>query len=352
MATRSAWVAWALVSPPAVATAIVWGFYVAGNGLVGGAFALATVPLGLLVAPAVAIPGRVRAVACLALALALAGDLAFVAARWAAVRRGPFVACVNGDCARAAPWVARVVREDETVFAGTVLAEALGLLGPAARAQLDLATHRAYAQLHDRTGGPGVNALALGSSGERVAELVWLPPGEETVPGIVFLHGFGGLLTPYLSSLTESPELARCAIVAPALGHSAEWWTDEGLAVVRRTVATLPSRVDRNRLVLVGLSNGAVGVSAIAADPELAGRFQAAVAMMGGSDRFGTARLPVLILAAEDDDRFELAHLRDVQAGLGGGAPVELLVVSGGHFALFTHPMTVNSALADWLAER
>jgi dienelactone hydrolase len=351
MSARWGWmVVGCLVALPAAAAGLALAFYVAGNGLVAGAFALATVPFGLLVAPGVAFRGRVRIVAASLLAVAVVSDLAFVGFRTAAVRPGLFVACVDGACTGVAPGLARVIREDETVFAGNALVEALGLLTPAARADFDVAARNAYARLLGRTGGPGVNSLLLRSSPGRVAEVAWLPPGDEPVPCIVFLHGFGGLLTPYLSSLTEALALAGHAIVAPALGVQGDWWTDEGRAVVHRTLDTLPPRIDRDRLFLVGLSNGAVGVSAVAADPELAFRFRAVVALMGASDAFGPPRVPHLLVAAERDDRFELAYLREVQAGLVGGAPVDLVVVPGDHFALFTETASVNAALVGWLA--
>jgi dienelactone hydrolase len=353
MSARYGWLAvLCLVALPAAVAGLAWAFYVSGNGLTTGAFALATVPLGLLVAPGVAVRGRVRLVSGSLLAAGLICDLGFVASRAAAVRQGPFVACVDGACTGAAPWIARVIREDETVFAGNALVEALGILTPATRVRFDEAARDAYSRLLGRTGGPGVNALLLRSNPERVTEVAWLPSGDEPVPGIVFLHGFGGLLTPYLSSITEAPELAGYAIVAPALGMEGDWWTDEGRAVVLRTLDTLPPRIDRDRLFLVGLSNGAVGASAVASDPELAVRFRAVVALMGASGEFGPPQIPFLLMAAEQDDRFEVEYLREVQGGLVGGAPVDLVVVPGDHFALFTETASVNLALAGWLAAR
>lgn len=334
-----------LVAFPVAVTSLAWAFYVSGNGLVPGSCALGTLPMGLLVAPGLAVRGRLRLGTTCLLAAALVGDVGFVAYRWVATRQGAFVAS-------AAPWLANVIREDETVYAGSALAEALGMLTPDARGRFDVAARHAHARLAARTPGPGVNALLLRSTPDQVAGLAWLPAGDDLVPGIVFLHGFGGLMTPYLSSLTELPDLAGYAIVAPALGFEGDWWSEEGRSVVRRVVDTLPARVDRDRLFLVGLSNGAVGAMAVAADPELAPRFRAVVALMGGYDGFGPPRVPCLLLAAEHDDRFDLEYLREVRDASVGGAAVDLLVVPGDHFALFAETVDVNAALAGWLANR
>jgi pimeloyl-ACP methyl ester carboxylesterase len=50
----------------------------------------------------------------------------------------------------------------------------------------------------------------------------------------------------------------RVMVVAPALDLAARWDSPRGQAVVEETLRTLPDRADRQRLVLVGLSNGAV----------------------------------------------------------------------------------------------
>lgn len=341
-----------LVAGPVLGSTVAWLLYVAGNGLVAGAWALGTVPLVLVAAPALAVGGRPRAIAGAVQAVALAFDLAFAAVRVSGVAPGPFPTCIDGDCAAGAPWLARLVREDESVLAGDALVQALGILTPEARAELDAAAVDAYARLAVRTAGPGANALLLRSRPDRIESVAWFPPGGGPVPGIVYLHGFGGLLTPYLGALTEDPRLAGYAIVAPALGFAGEWWTDDGLAVVRRTLDTLPPRVDRDRLYLVGLSNGAVGATAVAADPALSGRFCGVVGLMGGSGDFGAPRVPTLLVAAEKDDRFPLGYLRGVHRVAASGGPAELVVVPGDHFALLTETASVDAALVGWLSAR
>ena len=111
----------------------------------------------------------------------------------------------------------------------------------------------------------------------------------------------------------ESPELARYAIVAPAYGPSGAWWHRDGRAIVRKTLDTLPPRVDRRRVFLIGLSNGAVGASAIAANPSLAPRLRSAIAVvgLGRVGDFGVPLVPMAVIAGEQDPRFSLTYMTD-----------------------------------------
>jgi predicted esterase len=326
---------------------------VLGNGLVPGAFALGTVPIALLTAPALTIPGRARRTAALLMAMLLA-DLAFTGARLAAVHPGPPLAyCEDGVCGARPPFLAALIREDESAYAGIALTSSLGLVLPEERPLIERAAPEKYRRLDElREGRPGVNALLLSSTPRRVRATAWLPPGEGPVPGIVFLHGYGGSLTAYLSTLLEEDRLARYAIVAPALDWQGTWWSEEGLAVVGRTLDTLPPRIDRSRVYLVGLSNGAVGAVAASAHPDLGPRFRAVVAVEGlaSADWFGVPRRPLLAIGAREDGRFPLDYMVEAARSLvDAGADVSLVEVEGTHMAFYTHTSSITSAISAYL---
>ncbi|MDP2316771.1 MAG: hypothetical protein Q8P41_28005 [Pseudomonadota bacterium] len=221
-------------------------FYAVGNGLNSGALALATLPVLLLAGPyALANPTQARGAGGVALLL-LTLDGAY--ATWRVTRVVPDPAlsvCVDGVGGAASPWLGRLVREDETAYAGMALSSAFGALSLTEAPVIDAAIRRVYGDLAARRGGrPGPNALALSSTADRVTTLVSMPPGDGPVPALIFLHGYGGLLTPYLSTLADSPLGERYAIVAPALDLSGHWWGEVGQDVLARTLDTLPARVD------------------------------------------------------------------------------------------------------------
>ena len=116
--------------PLAAAIGLAWLFYVLGNGLVPGTFALGTVPLLLLAPAALATGWQTRWVAAFTAGLVLC-DVAFAGFRLAVVETdGRIAYCVNGACGGRAPFFASLVREDESANAGIELAAATGALFP------------------------------------------------------------------------------------------------------------------------------------------------------------------------------------------------------------------------------
>jgi predicted esterase len=343
-------VAGVLVAAPIAAFVGADAFYLVANGPGVGAVALGVIPVVLAGVPVLAWAWR-RPLAA-AMAGLLAADALFAGVRVARVDPGGAIAYrVDGEPAPG-PLIARLVREDESARAGFTVAHALGVLSDAEYAAIGPVTDAKYRALDGlRDGVPGVDALLLRSTPARVESLVYEPPGDAPAPCLVFLHGFGGALTTYVSALLESDALAGYVIVAPALDNEGRWWSADGLAVVRRTLDTLPPRADRGRVFLVGLSNGGIGASAIAADRELAPRFRAAAGLVGGDSGFGTPRIPFRLFAGARDPRFPIAYLEDTAAALSTDArPVELVRFDADHLALFTDTAAVDDAIAGWLA--
>lgn len=340
----------ALVAVPGLLALVAWVFYLIGNGLVPGTLALGTLPLLLLTAPWWVRSAWGHRFA----ALVAFVDLLFLAYRYVGTETGgPIRYVVDGSDGGTPPLLSAVIREDESAAAGIVLSAALGGLYEGELPSVRSAAPAKYRDLDTlRHGSPGVNAVLLSSTPERVKGLASWPPGTGPVPTIVFLHGYGGLLTTYVSSLRESPELDGWGIIAPALGFSGAWWTTEGRAVIARTLDMLPARADRGRVVLIGLSNGAVGVTAVAADPAIARRLRAAVAIEGlaGAERFGVPRVPLLAVAATDDLRFSFPYVQKAVASLqAAGADVTLVPIPGDHMAFFTHTGAVTEAVVRHL---
>lgn len=347
---NAAWGAGGLVAVPALVSAAAWVFYVVGNGIVPGAVALGTVPLLLLAVPVTLVRPRVG----WGVVVVLAADAGFV---WHRIRDvdpgGPIPYCVDGDCGASPPLLAALIREDESAAAGIALSAGMGALRPGELDTVRSAAPAKYTRLATLRGGrPGVNALLLSSPGGPVQNVRSMPPGDGKVPALVFLHGYGGLLTAYVATLREAEALDGWAIVAPAYGFSGEWWTPRGEAIVARTLDTLPARIDRDRVVLVGLSNGAVGATRIATLDGLAERFRAVVAIEGAAEArwVGKPQRPLLVIGARNDARFSYTGLERAVASLrAAGGDVTLVPVEGDHMAFFTHTREVTDMLAGFV---
>ena len=345
----------ALASCPVAASL---AFYLVGNGITAGAGALAGL-LALLVVVALRWIGRARTsrvpsnglVAGMIVAL-----LGFGLFRLATVGSGaPIVYCEDGRCLQRGPFLSMLIREDESARSGVAVAEALGALFAREHDAPELFAEKYRLLEVLRSGEPGVNALLVPSStAHLVRSIAYLPSGAGRTPGIVFLHGSGGSMSTYVSTLLESDELAQYAIIAPVVDAVGLWSTDEAMAVVERTVQTLPASVDRSRLYIVGLSNGAVGATAVASRPDVARLFRAAVAIEGIASAETTGptgpTIPLLALAARDDERFELEYVRErVDAMRDANAPVELSVVDGTHMAFFANSGAFTTRISAWL---
>lgn len=86
--------------------------------------------------------------------------------------------------------------------------------------------------------------------------------GDERLPCLIFLHGMGGNMKPYLWVLSRMSTRMKCAVIAPTFGLG-NWDRPEGaefvVNVAEEALATLP--LDPERLFLLGYSNGAMGVT-------------------------------------------------------------------------------------------
>ena len=85
---------------------------------------------------------------------------------------------------------------------------------------------------------------------------------DERVPCLIFLHGIGGNIKPYIWVLSKISTRMKCAVIAPTFGMG--FWQKEGSAefvvdVTHEAIQALP--VDPDRVFLLGYSQGAVGVT-------------------------------------------------------------------------------------------
>jgi predicted esterase len=276
--------------------------------------------------------------------------VAFIASRFAHTPPTAVQACVEDRCTRGAWWWQRLVDEREATRAGLYLSGHLGSMRGAEFTRFDrLIDAQWKATPPAWRGGP--NPLLMWSTPARVESLRVSAPGAGKRPAIVFLHGFGGLLSLYVRAVAEGTK-GEFDVVAPALDLTGAWWTERGQAVIAHTLDTLPPEVDRSRVYLVGLSNGGIGASSVLLRPALAKRFAGVVLLSGAGELETLASAPptrVLIISGTRDWRFRGDWVAAQHAQLEAvGADVTWETFAADHFLALTHADAWTRAFTTW----
>ncbi len=287
--------------------------YFSANGLTVGGLVFFGIPLGL---------GFLlfqRPKLCGAVVVA---QLLFVGWRLVVVPHAPegWRFCEANQCGRG-PWWSYLAPEKEAVLAGLELSHLVGIV-----------QSREYQSFRSTFGKalPGEqglpNPLLVWSREGSVQTLVHVPAGKTRAPCIVFLHGFGGLLTGYLQVMADSALGQQYVLVAPALDPIGAWGSERGEAVVREVLASLPPEADRERVFLIGLSNGSIHGA------RYAPLFRGAVLISGGGTTVGGH---LLAISGTDDVRIPMTYVRN---------EVEQLKGEGVDIALHELPVTTGSS--------
>lgn len=345
----------ALVSGAALA------LYIGGNGLTRSALALGSVPAGALLALAAWRPRvspRQRQAALLGLLALAALDAMHVDWRLEATepKKAALHYCEYRDCAASPPLLARLAPEGETAMAGMALSSFFQLIREPEKSEL---TRLLRAEYTEAAADPALAALPsaplLGLLRSDVGYQLWEPRqrGEQT-PCVVFLHGFGGQLSVYVKALLDGGLGESFAVAAPLGGPTGRWWSDsEQERLLRLLDDGLPAWIDREKIYLVGLSNGAIGATATATSPAFAGRFRRVVALSGAGpvpDKLPPNTPPILFLTGRDDPRFPLARIESTQQQLAArGVESRLVTLPGDHFIILSRKHEVARAIRDWL---
>ena len=257
-----------------------------------------------------------------ALGAALGAMLVAGGVRLSTVRAPPgWSICEAERCSSQGPWWSRLVPERLATQVAFVAARAVGVL--------DAAEARSYARAFDAELArvPG-EAAGLFSTAGTLRRIVVEPPGDDLLPAVIFLHGAGGLSSAYVSVLQRS--LGRVLLIAPALDLQARWDSEVGQALVAQTLKTLPPRVDRRRLVLLGLSNGAFFGARYAP-------FFSSVVLVSGLGDPGTFAGQLRVISGAEDRRVPARHLEEMARSLGRGLHVQV-IPGADHALILTHP--------------
>lgn len=242
-------------------------------------------------------------------------------------------------------WVDALLPERE----GTLLAARLLGLRDGGD-ELEPLLHAAYVRMDRELGAVPTPAIAtyLGlQSAQRFDAVVIEPPGSEPArSALIFLHGYAGNFAVYCWQVARAARATRTLVVCPSLGPRGDFWTRRGLLTARTALEYVRGR-GIQRVVLAGLSNGAVGAGVIARSlaPALDG-----VILISGAPAGKPAALPLLVIHGTRDGMASPRRARSHAASAGTRA--NYVALDGGHFVFLSHAERVTAAIGNWLAHR
>lgn len=213
-----------------------------------------------------------------------------------------------------------------------------------ARARLPEALREAYRELHRSVGfSPSVwRASVEAPQRPDGFDALLVTPARPSDLGVVFLHGYGGNLALACIDVARAAAEVGGRTSCPSVGPEGAWWTPLGRRIARAAIDDLRARGAR-RIVLAGLSNGAVGVSRVA--PRLSSHL-AGVVLISGAGRGTRTTLPALVIQGRQD---RMTPMR-LATGFAHRSPhAELVLMDEDHFALLHRSAEVRRRITTWL---
>jgi len=191
----------------------------------------------------------------------------------------------------------------------------------------------------------------------------YLPPsaGDEPLPVIIFLHGSLGNFKGYLWQWKQFADKQGWAILAPSHGVG-NWDNPRGMAEIEAAleICRTDPRLDEERIILAGLSNGGTGVIPIL--PSVSHRLRGVFLLSPvipteplEEPGYGAtvSGLPFLVVSGDQDQRIPADDLQERLDRLHAmGAEIETHIVPAeDHFLFYTNPDLFFDRLAPWLQD-
>ena len=247
-------------------------------------------------------------------------------------------------------WLGRVLDEQDVALAGARVLAMRWRLPPDEQQRLVPAMREAYVEMRRDdafTPSPVFDTL-LGRQTPGAFDTLVIEPRAESNPaspvktGVIFLHGYAGSYTLECWLVASAARAVGAVTVCPATDFSGHWRGEAGERIVRATLDTLHARGIR-RVFLAGLSNGAMGASALA--PRLASSLAGLILISGAPASGENGGLPTLVVHGTADPMASVASARAfaarTQASYAG--------FDGGHFVLLVRRAETRAAIASWL---
>ena len=304
------------------------------------AAALVALLVGLATARSRRWPGLTLA-ACVAL-------LTLLAAR--------FVAADDGENLRATPLpqagsgrvVDRLLEEQDVVLSAAPLLRPMGLIPPREGEGLTAALRREYGRMLAAEGvAPSpLASTALGLDGPDSFDVLVHDASAPLASdvAVLFLHGYGGSFALPCWEIAAAAADAGMRTACPSVGQRGDWWTSRGERIARTTIRWLRASGAR-RVVLAGLSNGAIGASRLA--PRLRRGIDGVLLVSGASGAPPPGGLPVLVIQGDHDTMTSpvVARAYARRAGRRG----TFVPLEGDHFVLVHRAVEIQARVTQWL---
>lgn len=253
----------------------------------------------------------------------------------------------SGNSARL---LARLVDEQDLALAGARVLANRRRLPASERERLLPALREAYVEMRRDdvvTASPVLDTL-LGWQTPAAFDTLIIEPRAEPKPGVpmkfgvLFLHGYAGSFTLECWLVARAAREIGALTVCPATDFSGRWRGEVGERILRRSLEYLHGRGIR-RVFLAGLSNGAMGASALA--PRFASTFEGLILLSGAPADGDSGGLPTLVVHGAQDTMTPVASAR----AFAERHKATYAELAGGHFVLLTQRRDVREAVVKWL---
>lgn len=191
---------------------------------------------------------------------------------------------------------------------------------------------------------PVLSTLVFGQTPEDHGVLRVAPTGEgDGKTALVFLHGFMGSTTLACWHVAQAASPIGIETVCPAMHWRARWDSPAGRAIARQTIADVRES-GAERVVLAGLSAGAIGASRIARDLDV----DAVILISGASRNPRPARVPTLVLQGARDQMTPPRFARRYASQLGPQATYREYPTAG-HWLILSHHQDLTPTIQAFL---
>jgi predicted esterase len=283
------------------------------------------------------------------IALACLGAAFFIYSRSTVVppRRGEFISASTSPLLS----IDGVAPEQDLVAIASGFFPLIGGLSLSEARNLLPETSRLYAAMYQERGhytSALVSSMVEAPLLSRIRGLVFRSAdGVPSRRAIVFLHGTGGNIGLLCWIVSKAAESIGADTYCPSLGVLGMWGSDRGRDIVRNLITSLGER-GTTEIYLVGVSAGAVGAALLT--QEFAPHLRGVALINGAHPAIRNAKIPVLLLYSQQDERFPPRLLRWIaQESAKRNTAATIEEVEGDHLYALKQVDGFTTRLKAWL---
>jgi pimeloyl-ACP methyl ester carboxylesterase len=251
----------------------------------------------------------------------------------------------HGRITGGARWIDRLFEERDASMVGSRLLIATGMVPPEfpTLPSLLIASYPAHEAFAPRLATPVLSTL-LGLDNEDANNAILVRSTQQAPTlGVIFLHGYAGNFAFQCLEIAAAVAPLSAEVICPSDHFVGRWSDPAALRIIDSSIAILRAR-GAQRIVLVGLSNGAIGASRHADELDI----NALVLISGVSSRAPTPRVPTLLLQGRSDAMVSTSRVR---AWARAHPRVRYVELPGTHFVLIEQRAAMRRAMRAFCAQ-